>query len=150
MTYGNPWQSYRQVATRTASPGMLVLMLYDGAIRFLNQALLGFEQEDPIEFHQTVNNNLLRAQEIINELNLSLNMKEGGEFAQRMRGLYTYFDAKLQESNVYKKPEGIRDVIQRLTVVRDAWFEMQSRQGENGNHTPGDDRPSSGRLEAQG
>ncbi|MBI1842895.1 MAG: flagellar export chaperone FliS [Verrucomicrobia bacterium] len=150
MTYGNPWQSYRQVATRTASPGALVLMLYDGAIRFLNQALQGFEREDPLEFHQLVNNNLLRAQEIINELNLSLNMAEGGEFAQRMRGLYTYFDSRLQQSNAHKKPDGIHDVLQRLTIVRDAWAEMQARQGDAAPSSTGTQPSPSVSLEAQG
>lgn len=132
MTHGNPWQSYRQVATITAPPGALVLMLYDGALRFLGQALAGFDLEDPLEYNVAINNNVLRAQDIINELNLSLNMTAGGEFAQTMRSLYLYFDSRLQESNAYKKPEGIREVIQRLTVLRDAWAEMLSKQGQTG------------------
>ncbi len=132
MTHGNPWQSYRQVATITAPPGALVLMLYDGALRFLGQALAGFDLEDPLEYNVAINNNLLRAQDIINELNLSLNMAAGGAFAQTMRSLYLYFDSRLQESNAYKKPEGIREVIQRLTVLRDAWAEMLSKQGQAG------------------
>ena len=144
MTYGNPWQSYRQVATRTASPGVLVLMLYDGAIRFLNQALQGFEREDPLEFHQVVNNNLLRAQEIINELNLSLNMEVGGEFSQTLRGLYSYFDRRLQDSNIEKDQTGLKEVLQRLTVLRDAWAEMLTKSG--GSST----EPVSLNLEAQG
>lgn len=133
MTHGNPWQSYRQVATITAPPGVLVLMLYDGALRFLGQALVGFDLEDPLEFNTAINNNVLRAQDIINELNLSLNMTVGGEFAHTMRSLYLYFDSRLQESNAYKKPEGIREVIQRLTVLRDAWAEMLSKQGQSGS-----------------
>lgn len=132
MTHGNPWQSYRQVATITAPPGALVLMLYDGALRFLGQALAGFDLEDPLEYNVAINNNVLRAQDIINELNLSLNMSAGGEFAQTMRSLYLYFDSRLQDSNAYKKPEGIREVIQRLTVLRDAWAEMLSKQGQAG------------------
>ena len=50
MNLRQPWQSYRQVSTQTASPGQLVLMLFDGAIRFLDRALEGFELEDPVEF----------------------------------------------------------------------------------------------------
>ena len=57
MNFANPWKSYRQVATQTASPGQLVLMLYEGAIRFLERARLGFAQEDPAEFNLTINNN---------------------------------------------------------------------------------------------
>jgi|JI102314A1RNA_FD_contig_31_846689_length_1171_multi_4_in_0_out_0_2 flagellar protein FliS len=144
MTYGNPWQSYRNVATNTAPPGQLVLMLYDGAIRFLNQALAAFENEDPLEFNQTVSNNIIRAQDIINELNLSLNMTAGGEFSATMRGLYSYFDRRLQESNIQKEETGLREVIQRLTVVRDAWAEMLSKEIEA---TQVESRPS---LEAHG
>ena len=133
MTYGNPWQSYQQVATNTAPPGQLVLMLYDGAIRFLNLAVAGFESEDPLEFNQTISNNIIRAQDIINELNLSLNMSVGGEFATTLRSLYAYFDRRLQESNVQKEDTGVREVIQRLTVLRDAWAEMLVKTGEDAN-----------------
>lgn len=124
----NPWQSYRQVAMQTAPPGQLVLMLYEGAIRFLERALGGFDKDDPAEFNLTINNNVLRAQEIIRELNASLNMERGGEFADRLRGLYDYFDRRLMESNLKKEDGGIKEVIQRLTVLRDAWATMLREQ----------------------
>ena len=123
----NPWQSYRQIATQTASPAQLVLMLYDGVIRFLEQARGGFQEEDPLAFNQTINNNIIRAQAIINELNYSLDMKAGQEFSTTMRGLYDYMDRRLQESNQRKTPEGIEEVIRRISVLRDAWSEMMSR-----------------------
>lgn len=120
----NPWASYRSVATQTASPGQLVLMLFDGAIRFLECALNGFGTEDLVESYQTINNNVLRAQAIIHELNLSLNMEQGGECAHTLRRLYDYFDRRLQESNLQKVPAGIEEVIRRLTTLRDAWSQM--------------------------
>ena len=129
MTHANPWQSYREVATTTAPPGHLVLMLYDGAIRFLNGALAGFQLEDPLEFHQTINNNILRAQDIVNELNASLDMNLGGELSDRLRGLYLYFDRRLQESNAQKEPAGVSEVVARLTVLRTAWAEMLVKPG---------------------
>ena len=118
------WQAYRQVATQTASPGQLVLLLYNGILRFLEQARLGFTKDDPKEFNETINNNVQRAQAIIHEMNQTLNMTEGGEFASRLRGLYDYFDRLLQESNVSKTEEGIIEVLKRTTVLRDAWAEM--------------------------
>jgi flagellar protein FliS len=121
------WQSYRQVATQTASPGQLVLLLFNGIIRFLEQARVGFGLDDPKEFNETINNNLQRAQAILNELNQSLNMAEGGEFAQRMRCLYDYFDRRLQESNMTKTEPGIIEVLKHATVLRDAWAEMLQR-----------------------
>ena len=125
----NSWQSYRQVATQTASPGQLILMLYDGTLRFLERALLGFDLTDPLEFNQTINNNLLRAQAIINELNVSLDMQRGGEFSTNMRRLYEYLDRRLQESNMRKDRAAIHEVVRRLTVVRDAWSQMLVSQG---------------------
>ena len=122
----NPWQSYRQVATQTATPGQLVLMLFDGAIRFLDRALGGFELEDPADFNATVNNNIIRAQDIIRELDHSLNLEAGGEFAQTMRRLYRYFDEQLGQSNMRKEPDGIRLVIRLISTLRDAWAEMMS------------------------
>lgn len=128
----NPWQTYRQNATKTATPGQLVLMLYDGALRFLETGLVGFENHDPLRLNETVNNNIQRAQAILNELSLSLNMKAGGEFADRMRGLYEYMDRRLQESNIAKEKAGIEEVIRHLTVLRDAWREMLNAGGESG------------------
>ena len=120
----NPWQSYRQVATQTASPGNLVLMLFEGAIGFLEKGLRGFDLEDPLEFNLTINNNIIRAQAIINELSLSLNLRDGGEIAIHLRRLYGYMDRRLQESNVSKEKAGIVDVVDRLRILRDTWAQM--------------------------
>ena len=124
MISKNPWQSYRQVATQTASPGTLVLMLFDGAIGFLEKGLRGFDLEDPLEFNLAVNNNILRAQAIINELSLSLNMRDGGDIAIHLRRLYGYMDRRLQESNVQKEKAGLVDVLGRVRILRDTWAEM--------------------------
>lgn len=130
MKHKNPWQSYRQVATRTASPGQLVLMLYEGAIRFLERAQAGFRLEDPVEFNTTINNNILRAQDIIRELDFSLNVEQGGELAIQLRRLYDYFDRVLLEANLRKDPQGIVEVIRRITDLRDAWATMLAQQGQ--------------------
>src|SRR5436190_22160829 len=112
------WQAYRQVATQTASPGQLVLLLYNGILRFLEQARHGFSKDDPKEFNETINNNVLRAQAIINEMNQSLDMVAGGEFATRMRGLYDYFDRRLHETYMTKTEEGLLEVVRHVTVLR--------------------------------
>ncbi|MBC8096274.1 MAG: flagellar export chaperone FliS [Akkermansiaceae bacterium] len=128
MHLANPWKSYRQIATQTAPPGQLVLMLYDGAIRFLERGLAGFNCEDLAEANMAVHNNLERAIDILRELNLSLNMEQGGEFAVTLRQLYEYFDRLIWESNLQKNPEGVKEVIRHLTVLRDAWATMLSGQ----------------------
>ncbi len=124
----NPCHSYRAVATQTATPGQLILMLYEGAIRFLEQARAGFHHEDPLEFNQTINNNIQRAQAIIHELNETLNMDAGGQLARTMRSLYDYMDRRLHECNQQKTEPGLMDVLDRLGQLRDAWAEMLQKQ----------------------
>src|ERR1044071_8542260 len=104
----NPWKSYQQVATQTAPPGQLVLMLYEGAIRFLERAQAGFSVDDPAESNQAINNNIIRAQDIIFELNVTLNMQEGGELAMTLRRLYDYMDRRLMEANLKKDESAIK------------------------------------------
>jgi flagellar protein FliS len=130
----NPWQSYRKVATQTASPGQLILMLYEGAVRFLEKSLTGFQYTNPLEFNSTINNNVIRAQAIIQELNTSLNMQAGGEVAENLRRLYEYLHRRLQEGNIKKKREPIEEVISRVRVLRDSWAEMLA----NGQNAPAD------------
>ena len=127
----NPWLSYRQVATKTATPGQLVLMLFDGALRFLDKALVGFDLDDPLDSNLAINNNILKAQEILRELNMSLNMEKGGEFATTMRRLYNYYDLQLSQSNLRKDPSGVDLVIRLLSVIRGAWAEMLTGNSAN-------------------
>ncbi|MFO1497045.1 MAG: flagellar export chaperone FliS [Verrucomicrobiota bacterium] len=129
MPFANPSHAYKRVAAQTAPPGQLVLMLYEGAIRFLEHALAGFGLDDPAEFNQTISNNVLRAQEIIRELSRCLDLGSGGELARQLERLYDYFDRRLMESNMKKEPEGIRDVMNRVSTLRNAWAAML--KGEN-------------------
>jgi flagellar protein FliS len=123
----SPWQSYRKVAAQTAPPAQLVLMLYDGAISFLEKSLTGFDFTDPLQFNQTISNNILRAQAIINEMNTRLNMQQGGEIAANFRRLYNYFHRRLQEANLKKKKEPILEVLMRLRELRESWAQMMQQ-----------------------
>lgn len=98
----NPYDSYKKTEINTANQGKLIVMLYDGAIKFLNIAL----ENMSIETYDIVNNNIVKAQDIITELLLSLNMKEGGEIAGNLFNLYMYFKKKLLEANVQKDKDG--------------------------------------------
>jgi flagellar protein FliS len=121
-------QSYRAVATQTASPGQRVLMLFDGIIKFLERAKLGFDLDDPLDRNQTIFNNISRARAIIHELNAALNLNEGGELASTLRRLYEYFDWRLDEGLRVNRTDPVDDVIRRVTVLRDAWHGMLNRQ----------------------
>jgi len=130
ITRNKPWDSYRRVAAQTASPGQLVLMLFDGSLNFLEKAKTGFDYQDPLLFNQTISNNIIRAQAIIHELNATLNMKEGGEVAVNFRRLYNYFYRRLGQANRTKKKEPIEEIISLLRVMRDSWAQMLRTGGE--------------------
>jgi flagellar secretion chaperone FliS len=125
-----PWDAYRKVATQTASPAHLVLMLYDGAIGFLERAVAGFEHTDAAQLNQAVNNNIVRAQAIILEMNATLDMDAGGEISINFRRLYNYLNTRLREANHRKKKEPILEALIRLRVLRDSWAQML-RTGPN-------------------
>ena len=125
----NPYKSYRQIATQTAPPGQLVLMLFDGALKSLECALLGFSSTDLAERNMVVHNNLQRATEIVRELNYSLNMDAGGQLAETLRNLYTYFEERINHSNRYKKADPIHEIMPMLKDLRDAWAAMLAQQG---------------------
>jgi len=133
MQRPKPWEAYRKVATQTATPAHLVLMLYDGAIGFLERALAGFECADARQLNQTVNNNIVRAQAIIVEMNATRNREAGGEISANFRRLYNYLNTRLREANHQKKKEPLQEAIMRLRVLRDSWAEML----RNGPDTPG-------------
>lgn len=131
MNYAQARHSYQKVAMETVSPGQRTMMLFDGTVRFLEKALEGFERDDPLEFNQTIHNNIQRAQAIIRELNGVLDMEAGGSFSEKMRQLYFYLDRRLHESNVHKQKAGVKEVLGMITTLRNAWAEML-RQQESG------------------
>lgn len=129
MPPANPWKSYKQIATQTAPPGQLVLMLFDGALRSLELALPAFDYSDPGERNTVVHNNLQRAVDIVRELNNALDMDAGGELAVTLRRLYLYFEQRLMESNRHKRRQETDEVIGHLKELRDAWSLMLSGEG---------------------
>ena len=124
MRPANQHQAYRQTSTLTAPPGRIVLMLYDGTLRYLEAAMVGLTLNDPAESNMTVNNNLQKAQGIIRELNWVLDLDKGGELAATLSRLYDYFDRRLQNSNLTKTRTGIDEVIVLLTELRNSWHQM--------------------------
>lgn len=124
MPVVNPWKSYRRIATQTAPPGQLILMLFDGALLSLDRALLGFDCQDIGQRNAAIHNNLRRAVDIIRELNCSLDLEAGGQLATTLRNLYSYFERRLLESNLKKSRQGIDEVLPMVQQLRDAWFQM--------------------------
>jgi flagellar protein FliS len=119
---------YRHAQVETASPAQLLVMLYDGAIRFLNVALEKMASGE-IEPRHT---NLIKAQKIITELLGSLNMKDGGEVSANLQRLYTYMLQKLVEANMRDQPKPIEEVVGMLRELRESWATIAQQQLSGG------------------
>lgn len=120
-------RTYRANAILTASPGQLVLMLYDGALKALAIARDAFSWPEEPRRIEVIHQQLLKAQAIVNELQSGLNLEAGGEFAQTMHRLYDYHARRLFEANLRKQVEPVIEVERLLKEVRDAWAEMLAR-----------------------
>lgn len=134
VTPQNLARSYKNSAIETASPEKLILMLFDGALRFMHNADEGFQEEDCIRRNELINNNILRAQKIVSELQASLNMKIGGEFADTMYRLYDFVNEQLMQANLKKLQEPLRDSQRIISELRGAWAEMLNQQSSAATH----------------
>ena len=110
--------AYQQSATQTASPAQLVLMLYDGALLRIEQAVEALEESRDLMVAHT---GIMKAQRIIDELELSLDHDQGGEIAANLAAIYVYVGELLLEGNLQKEPRMLRDAIEVLTPLRDTW-----------------------------
>ncbi len=116
---------YQTQAILTASPGQLVLMLYDGALRFLAQARVALEgDKNDWRRYQVTNRNLQKAQNIIAELKGTLNHEAGGAVAANLDQLYDYHLRRLFEANIKKDVALVIEVEGLLRELRDAWAQM--------------------------
>ncbi|MDQ3742680.1 MAG: flagellar export chaperone FliS [Actinomycetota bacterium] len=119
----NPYASpaaYRSSSVMTASPGQLVVMLYDGAGRFLRQADIAAAEGA----WRHAMDRLDRADAIIDELLVTLDTEQGGEIAERLQGIYVFCKRLLIEARVERDPEKIRKAAGLLANLREAWAEI--------------------------
>jgi len=118
-------RTYQAQSVLTASPGHLVLMLYDGALRFMNNAreALQSPEETPRRI-EIINNNLIKAQNILIELQANLNHEAGGDHAANLNRLYDYYVRRLFEANIKKTAEPLIEVERLVRQLRDGWAEM--------------------------
>ena len=124
-------RAYQQQSILTASPGQLVLLMYDGALRFMAQAHAGFAlPEDNPRRIETIHTALLRAQAILSELRANLDLEAGGDIAANLDRLYDYHLRRLFECNLRKDEAPLIEVEGLVRTLRDAWAEML-RTNEN-------------------
>ncbi|MDK2800267.1 MAG: flagellar secretion chaperone FliS [Clostridiales bacterium] len=117
MAINNPYAQYKQNMAMTAPPQELTLMLYDGAIKFIKQAII-YTQEKKYDKASHFN---VRAQDIISELNTTLDMQY--EISHNLRSLYDYMMRRLVEANIKKDANILDEVLGFVTELRDTWKE---------------------------
>lgn len=109
--------AYQTSSIETASPEQLTLMCYDGALKFMRRAKLAMEDQDLARASEATG----RAQAIINELNVTLNMDAGGEIAANLRDIYLFVNRHLMQAVIDKDPAAITQSIALIGDLRDAW-----------------------------
>lgn len=120
--YGNTANAYKTYGTNvvtTATPEKLVIMLYEGAIRFCRLAEMAVESNDIARR----NANLIKAQDIINEMRVTLN-RDAGDIADQLETLYDYFYRELVTANIRNDREKIQGVRVMLTELKDIWKQI--------------------------
>jgi flagellar protein FliS len=120
----NPYQQYRATKVETAGSVDLIVMLYQGAVRFIRVGLEALDRHD----YQTVNTNFVKAQNIVVELRGSLNHEDGGDIARQLSSLYEYCYRQLVMANLKKDPAPAREVIGILRDLGTAWQQVASQQ----------------------
>ena len=118
---GNQTAAYRQQAILTAPPGRLVVMLYDGCLRFLFQSAHAMREGD----RQTSLQRMRRAEAIIDELTVTLDHDRGGVVASRLHGIYAFSRRQLLDAWRDGDADKIDEVSSMLSELRDAWAEIE-------------------------
>lgn len=113
----NAYQQYQQNAIMSSPPEKLVLMLYEGALKFLKLAKKSIEDKNFLE----ANNNIIRVEDIVMELNMSLDMNY--EISKNLRSLYNFIYEKLIQANIKKDARILEEVEGILIGLKEAWQE---------------------------
>lgn len=111
----NAYELYRQNDVYTSSQGKLLLMLYDGAIKFLGRSRLYIDNKN----YQEANRNIIKAENILTELMCTLNMDY--QLSENLFGLYDYLKQRLIEANIKKDNKAVGEVLDMLIDLRNTW-----------------------------
>ena len=120
------YQAYYKTNVQTSDQLSLIIMLYDGMIRFMKKAVVRIEEGEIEEAH----NYTVRAKEIISELIATLKVDAGGDIANNLKELYLYSFKKIVEANLNKDPVMIEEVIQLMDNLRQGWIQMKAAQNQ--------------------
>ncbi len=126
MAVNRSYQQYQQNSVMTASPGELTLMLYNGCIKFIKQAMISIDKKDIEQTH----NNIVRAQDIIMEFMSTLNMDY--DVSQNLMQIYEFMKNHLAEANAKKDKAMLEEVLELVTDLRNTWNEALKLTRKNG------------------
>ena len=125
---------YRENEISTSSQGRLILMMYEGAIKFATMALQSIEKGDIAGQGKYIN----KTHDIINELSLALDLKKGGEVAQSLESLYQFMLSQLTLANIKSDRKALEIVVKILKPLSEAWEQLlhASTNTGQGDHKP--------------
>lgn len=129
MAFGNPYAAYQTTAVKTASQGKLVVMLYQGMEKELSAACECFTSEGKILASniEAFGKHIMKTQEIINELQVSLDMEKGGSISQNLMSLYIYFNQELTSANIAQDKKKISFILDMVKQLSAAWETADSK-----------------------
>src|SRR6516164_7870959 len=125
-------QRYIETAILTASPEQRVVLLYEQAIRSLKQAAVYIEQKD-LEGKRRSLDNVLG---VLQHLQTSLDMRQGGEIAVELRRIYQYISNKVLEASIQLKTDPLEEAVQLLSTLLESWRNIASRTEKGANSIP--------------
>ena len=128
MALPNAYAQYNNSKVLTASPAELTLMLYEGAIKFCNIAIVAIEQKNIQKAHT----NIVKTEKIIDHFRATLDMKY--PVAQDFDRVYEYLQRRLFEANMKKDKEILEEVCSHIRSMRDTWKEVMRINKVQGNY----------------
>lgn len=118
MAIPNPYQQYQKNAVNSASPGELTLMLFNGAVKFINLAISGLDEKN----YDKVNENIIKAQDIVNYLASTLDMNI--DISKNLSSLYRFMYRRLVHANIKKEKDVLLEVLGLVEDLRDTWKDV--------------------------
>ena len=123
-------KEYRHNEIATSSQGRLIIMMYEGAVKFVNLAIEGVDNKDLSKKGIYIN----KAHDIINELSLALDMKKGGEIAQKLESLYQFILHQLTLANIKSDRKARESILNVLTPLLEAWTKLLTKSNNNNSN----------------
>ena len=123
MGYTQAYNAYKETNVKTASQGRLVVLLYEEAVRQLTLASSLFSEDSnlPVQNIERFGKSILKSQEIITELQVSLDIEKGGEIAKNLMALYIFFNRQLTDANIKKDKAIVESILKMMSELCESW-----------------------------